>query len=128
MMYLERTGRRTLICGAIAALMALCWHSKAPAQIAQDKSYASKQPGRYQIIMHPTFRADQYLLDTSTGQIWQLTTYSTLQGEPVAWRYRLDNQSDMLAFINSRGFKKQEGSELPPAGRSKPRAAPVKLN
>ena len=28
--------------------------------------------GRYQIIMHPTYRADQYLLDTKTGQVWHL--------------------------------------------------------
>lgn len=26
--------------------------------------------GRYQILMHPVVRADQYLLDTKTGQVW----------------------------------------------------------
>lgn len=28
--------------------------------------------GRYQILMHPIVRADQYLLDTKTGQVWHL--------------------------------------------------------
>lgn len=32
--------------------------------------------GRYQIFMHPTFRADQYLLDTKTGRTWQMTQES----------------------------------------------------
>lgn len=27
---------------------------------------------RYKIYMHPNIRADQYLLDTKTGLIWQL--------------------------------------------------------
>lgn len=32
--------------------------------------------GRYQIFMHPTFRADEYLLDTQTGRTWQMTQES----------------------------------------------------
>ena len=28
--------------------------------------------GRYQIVLHPTYRADQYLLDTKTGRTWHL--------------------------------------------------------
>ena len=32
--------------------------------------------GRYQIIMHPTYRADQFLLDTQTGRTWQMTQES----------------------------------------------------
>lgn len=28
---------------------------------------------RYKIYMHPTYRADQYLLDTKNGHIWHLT-------------------------------------------------------
>jgi len=34
--------------------------------------------------MHPQFRADQYLVDTVTGQIWQLTKFGNLEGEPEA--------------------------------------------
>ena len=32
--------------------------------------------GRYQILMHPTFRADEYLLDTKTGRTWQMAQES----------------------------------------------------
>ena len=35
-----------------------------------------KNIGRYQIFMHPTFRADEYLLDTETGRTWQMTQES----------------------------------------------------
>lgn len=28
--------------------------------------------GRYVMYQHPTFRADQYILDTQTGKVWQL--------------------------------------------------------
>lgn len=34
---------------------------------------SQKDMGRYQIFMHPTFRADEYLLDTQTGRTWQMT-------------------------------------------------------
>ena len=27
---------------------------------------------RYQIYLHSTFRADQYLLDTKTGKVWHI--------------------------------------------------------
>ncbi len=35
-----------------------------------------KDNGRYQIFMHTTFRADEYLLDTQTGRTWQMTQES----------------------------------------------------
>ncbi len=37
---------------------------------------SQKDIGRYQIFMHPTFRADEYLLDTKTGRTWQMTQES----------------------------------------------------
>lgn len=37
---------------------------------------SQKNIGRYQIFMHPTFRADEYLLDTQTGRTWQMTQES----------------------------------------------------
>lgn|GEM_PF-4603576 len=37
---------------------------------------SQKDNGRYQIFMHPTFRADEYLLDTQTGRTWQMTQES----------------------------------------------------
>ena len=32
--------------------------------------------GKYQIFMHPTYRADQFLLDTQSGRTWQMTQES----------------------------------------------------
>jgi hypothetical protein len=68
------------------------------ATLAQDSrsDLSSKQPGRYQIVMHPQFRSDQYLLDPATGQVWQLTKFGGLKGEPEAWKFmtRLDNETD----------------------------------
>ncbi len=37
---------------------------------------SQKNIGRYKIFMHPTFRADEYLLDTETGRTWQMTQES----------------------------------------------------
>jgi hypothetical protein len=130
MMYLERVGRRTLICGGIGLLVALLFYSRALAQDARP-DLSKAQPGRYQIVMHPTFRGDQYLLDTMTGQIWQLVTFTTLQGEPMAWKYmnRIDNPSDYNAFVTSRASNKSESSQTAaPLARAPKPPAPMKLN
>jgi hypothetical protein len=73
-----------------------------PAQEARFES--SKQPGRYQIVMHPTFRGDQYILDTITGQIRILTKFSSLQGEPLAWvpMTKIDSDAEYRAFVTNR--------------------------
>ena len=83
--------------------------------------------------MHPQFRADQYLLDTATGQVWQLTKFSALKGEPEAWKYmqRLHNEIEMFAWVKSKGFKEADKAATgQPAVSTKPKAqtAPMKLN
>ena len=35
-----------------------------------------KDTDKYQIFMHPTYRADQFLLDTQSGRTWQMTQES----------------------------------------------------
>ena len=37
---------------------------------------SQRERGRFQIFMHPTFRADEFLLDTETGRTWQMTQES----------------------------------------------------
>lgn len=37
--------------------------------------------GRYVIYQHPTFRGDQYLLDTRTGKVWEMA--KTKNGETI---------------------------------------------
>jgi hypothetical protein len=106
----------------------------APYVIAQDSrsDLFSKQPGRYQIVMHPTFRADQYLLDTATGQVWQLTKFSNLKGEPEAWKSmtRLDNDADYFAWLLSKPSKTASETNIDPAPtqKLKPSGSPLKLN
>src|SRR4051794_30948686 len=99
MIQMKRVARPTLVCGAVVVLAALLCYARASAQQASGPFSAdtSKQAGRFQIVMHPTIRADQYLLDTVTGQVWQLTSFSSLKSEPTAWSYmtRIDNGSDM---------------------------------
>jgi hypothetical protein len=112
-------------------MVAMFTYSYAPAQDARSDLF-SKQPGRYQIVMHPTFRADQYLLDTSTGQIWQMTKFGGLQGEPEAWKYmtRLDTESEYVAFLLSKPSSKpanENAAAAVPPSRAKAQS-PMKLN
>jgi hypothetical protein len=64
-------------------------------------------PGRYQIVMSPLNARDVFLLDTSTGRVWQRTTMQYLLGEPDIWEIvpRLDNDADLAKFERAIGFK-----------------------
>ena len=56
-------------------------------------------PGRYQVITHPTVRADQYLLDTCLGRIWQQVTYTDL-GKTVWVRVdRADSEEELTLLL-----------------------------
>ena len=35
------------------------------------KEFINSDHNRYEIYMHPTYRADQYLIDHKTGRVWQ---------------------------------------------------------
>jgi hypothetical protein len=59
MVYFERVGRQTLISSGVIMMAAILFCSHSPAQEARFDT--AKQLGRYQIVMHPTFRADQYI-------------------------------------------------------------------
>ena len=60
-----------------------------------------KFPGRYQIVFGPYARADVYLLDTSTGKIWNRLTHTFLVGDPDIWRY-MDRADDALELMGLR--------------------------
>ncbi len=64
--------------------------------------------GRYQIVMNPELARNTFLLDTQTGQTWQLTQYPGLQGEPTAWTFKakLDSEGEMMAWATTQGLKK----------------------
>lgn len=61
---------------------------------------AAPAPGRYQILYSPNARADTFMLDTSTGRVWQFVTYIDLDGDPHAWRLlsRIDGLQDLADF------------------------------
>lgn len=44
-------------------LLPICCYAEQPTTI---------NDGRYVMYQHPTFRGDQFLLDTKTGKIWQM--------------------------------------------------------
>lgn len=66
-------------------------------------------PGRYQIVMHPTRASATYLLDTVTGRVWELVTYTDLNGDPAVWRdmERIDDSSDIPRVVSRFGTKPQ---------------------
>ena len=36
------------------------------------KMYVNSDYKRYSLYMHPTFRADQFMIDHKTGKVWHL--------------------------------------------------------
>jgi len=67
----------------------------------------NSQIGRYTIVFSPIVRADTFLLDTVTGNVWQMIQYSQLNGEPTAWSMvtRIDNSVDHENFVKAYGLK-----------------------
>jgi hypothetical protein len=87
----------------------------------------SQQPGRYQIVINPQVARYTFLVDTATGRVWQLTTYTDLNDSPLTWSImpRVDNDADISRLAMEHGVRPKEGaSTTPPA---KPQA-PMRLN
>jgi len=55
------------------------------------------------------------LLDTETGRVWQLTSFTYLEGEPVAWDLmaRIDNKDDYGRFIKEHSKTPSDPLALP---------------
>ena len=53
-----------------------------------------KVPGRYQLVIHPSVRADQYLVDTCLGRVWRQITYPEM--DKTIWLRvpRLDSEEE----------------------------------
>ena len=91
----------------VALLLAGC----GVALLAQTARPAAPRPAsqtaRFQLIINPSARADTFLLDTATGQIWQRTKYTDLEGQPEVWQIqdRVDSQLDLLAWAADHGRK-----------------------
>lgn len=74
------------------------------------KNAQSAHTGRYQIVIHPSIRADTYLLDTKTGRTWQRTMYTDLKGDPEVWKIldRVDNDAELIKWIDKHEFKPKQ--------------------
>lgn len=88
----------TVTVGAIAAAMMI------PGGEAQE---VQSERGRFIIIMSPTVRADTFLLDTVSGQVWRQEQFTDVKGEPTVWHtmVRLDNAAESHNFIEALGLK-----------------------
>ena len=56
------------------------------------------QPGRYQIFIHSSMRADQYLVDTCLGRVWQQVNYTDI--DKTVWQRvpRVDTSEDLTEW------------------------------
>lgn len=61
----------------------------------------SEPQARFQIFYSPHVARDTFLLDTTTGRVWQLATFSDLTGQPSAWDLmtRIDSNKDFDKFV-----------------------------
>src|ERR1700686_2901315 len=80
----------------ILAAYAVGQTAKAPQPAKTPKPSAEvRYVGRYQIFFSPHARADVYLVDTETGQIWKPVVITSADGAPQVWMYqdRIDNET-----------------------------------
>jgi hypothetical protein len=86
-----------------------------PVLAACDWSTSEHPAGRFQIFYSPHAARDTFLLDTETGRVWQLTGFSYLDGEPVAWDLmtRIDNKEDLGRFIQEHSTAHTDPLALP---------------
>jgi hypothetical protein len=94
------------------------------AALAEETRIVTQSPpqGRFQIVFGPFARADAFMLDTQTGQVWQLTKYTDMQGEPLVWTRmpRLDSADEIATFYRA---NKKVTPTTQPATAPKPTAA-----
>ena len=77
--------------------------------------------GRYQILFSPFTERNMFLLDSETGEVWQLQAFNSLIGEPLVWNImpRVNNDDDMARVVSQ--FGKKPGTKLtPPTSVSPP--------
>lgn len=55
-------------------------------------------PGRYVLFQHSSIRADQFLLDTCLGRIWQKVSYTDLQKDVWQLIPRTDSEDELFLW------------------------------
>lgn len=86
--------------------------AQSPASLAAVTAPAPATPsevGRYVIVHSPHIERDTVLLDTETGQTWQLSQLTDINGEPTVWvpMNRMDTSDDWNKVIAQYGRKSQ---------------------
>jgi hypothetical protein len=114
---------------AVAGLVVLI--SLSTVALAQDEASASRSDSRgpYEIVQGKLNREDIYLLNTQTGEVWQLTTMTGFKGDPNVWKAmdKLDfcNNKDACDLEISRVLSKKydrktsDSTQTPPAQKKK---------
>lgn len=77
----------------------------------QNVPPAAQSGQRYQIVFSPHAARDTFMIDTATGQVWQLTKYMFLNSEPSAWEHmdRIDSDDAYRRFVAAWGKKEDAG-------------------
>jgi hypothetical protein len=94
--------KKTLAVVLIVVAYAIAQTTKTPQSPKQPTTTAQNHAGKYQIFFSPHARADVYLLDTETGQIWRPITITNAKdanlksGAPEIWMFqeRVDNAQE----------------------------------
>jgi len=87
------------------------------AQAAPDATATpapASEVGRYTIVHSPHIQSDTVLLDTVTGQTWQLVQAADLNGDPVIWQPmdRIDGPSDWAIVVAKYGRTAQKSAPV----------------
>ena len=56
------------------------------------------QPGRYVLVQHSSVRADQFLVDTCLGRIWERVSYTDIKKDVWKLIPRTDTESQLLQW------------------------------
>lgn len=96
---------RSFVINACALKLVLLFSSFAYAADAKQNTIPSSEgpsscnaPGRYILVQHPTIRADQFLLDTCTGRVWNKVTYTDVKADVWQPIPRVDSEMELAQW------------------------------
>lgn len=105
-----------LVPGLLVLTLAGCDQRPLPTTVANKPSDPPASPpvqvpapeiGRFTIIHSPQVERDTMLVDTVTGQTWQLVSMTAFKGDPLAWQPvpQVNTQQDYAALEQQYGPK-----------------------
>jgi hypothetical protein len=106
--------KRTLVTGiVIGVLMVVAWsalRATFPPATAHAAEAAQSGTGRFQMVMSPLLARDVFLVDTTTGRVWQRTQFTDVKGEPEVWEFmeKFDTRSQIDDWLKYQEMKPSE--------------------